>query len=170
MHLTHSPTDLVSYDQSDGRRVHKAHDQSNKAAYAQPFDQSNHTAFAASRDQSGGEVFRRSRDHEKGTWLRAMLERDVIRKTLAGVKHLRIPHIRMTMMQGASAGWPDYLFILPNGRSLWIEFKAPGKKPTKLQKHRMAILAAQGHRCAVVDNPEHGIAVIEAEYEASKRT
>ena len=32
-------------------------------------------------------------------------------------------------------GWPDRLFILPNGGIIWVEFKRPGEKPRKLQDY-----------------------------------
>lgn len=92
----------------------------------------------------------------------AILERDVIRKTFAAVRDLPIEKIRMSMMQGVASGWPDYLVVLPGGRSLWIEFKRPGAKPTKLQAHRMALLAALGHACIVVDDAKAGAAAIRA--------
>lgn len=98
-----------------------------------------------------------------------MLERDVIRKTLAAVKPLGIPHIRMAMMNGVTSGWPDYLFLLPGGRTLWIEFKKPGAKPTALQAHRLATLDALGFECAVIDDHEKGAAQIRRAYEAAKK-
>lgn len=93
-----------------------------------------------------------------------MLERDVIRKTLAGVKDLGIAHIRMTFMQGAASGWPDYFFLLPGGKTLWIEFKRPGGKPTALQAYRMAALHALGFRCYVIDDPVRGVQLLRDAY------
>ena len=37
-------------------------------------------------------------------------------------------------------GWPDRIAILPDGTHVWIELKRNGKKPTKLQHHRMNTL------------------------------
>lgn len=31
-------------------------------------------------------------------------------------------------------GWPDRLFIFPNGRICFVEFKAPGKRPSERQQ------------------------------------
>jgi hypothetical protein len=42
-------------------------------------------------------------------------------------------------------GWPDYLILLPGGRSFWIEFKVPGEGPTPLQEQRIAALMDLGH-------------------------
>jgi len=97
-----------------------------------------------------------------------MLERDVIRKTHALIKNLPIERVRMTMMQGASAGWPDYLYMLPNGQSIWIEYKRPGGKPTALQKHRLALLEELGHACAVADDPVEAARLITEAFKAAK--
>jgi hypothetical protein len=42
----------------------------------------------------------------------------------------------------AHRGVPDRLFI-KNGRVLFLEFKAPGKKPTKLQQRELDLLQGQ---------------------------
>lgn len=46
------------------------------------------------------------------------------------------------------AGLPDVLCI-KDGRAAWIEFKQPGKEPTKIQWHRMRELIAAGCPCTV---------------------
>lgn len=89
-----------------------------------------------------------------------MLERDVIRKVIRVAKQLDIPYIRMSFMSGAAAGWPDYCFLLPGGKTLWIEFKATGKKPTALQTVRMAQLHALGFPVYVVDDPMEGVTLL----------
>ncbi len=35
------------------------------------------------------------------------------------------------------AGFPDRLLILKNGKTLWVELKSTGEKPTKLQNFRI---------------------------------
>ncbi len=40
-------------------------------------------------------------------------------------------------------GWPDIVAI-KNGKTIWIEVKAKGKKPEPLQENRMKWMAAQG--------------------------
>ena len=57
-------------------------------------------------------------------------------------------------------GWPDRLFIDPDGWCVWIEFKAPGKKPDPIQQHRMEDLMNRGIPVFVIDNEEIGLAVI----------
>lgn len=54
-------------------------------------------------------------------------------------------HYRMSMARGVRTGRPDDLFLHDNGFSCWVEFKALGKKPTKLQLNEIAELAERGH-------------------------
>jgi hypothetical protein len=46
-------------------------------------------------------------------------------------------HVRMAFRPGVRQGVPDDLFITPNGRHCWVEFKRPGKRPTLLQNARL---------------------------------
>lgn len=55
-------------------------------------------------------------------------------------------------------GWPDRLFVLENGRTMFIEFKAKGKKPTELQKVRHQLLRNFGHQVEVCDDVDGAIA------------
>ena len=56
-------------------------------------------------------------------------------------------------------GVPDRIFIRC-GRVVFIEFKAAGKKPTKLQNHIIAQLEEQEVEVYVVDSIEDGIRVL----------
>ena len=89
-----------------------------------------------------------------------MLERDIIRRVVSRAKTRGIQPIRMAMMGGVSAGWPDYLFIGTRGRSVWVEFKAPGKKPTPLQQHRIDDLRRRGQVVFVADSVDAGIVAL----------
>lgn len=53
-----------------------------------------------------------------------------------------------------NAGVPDRLVCLPGGRIIFVELKAPGKKPTALQivKHRE--LQRLGFKVLVIDSKE----------------
>jgi hypothetical protein len=64
---------------------------------------------------------------------KAMLEADVRdpSKKLA-IKH-GVRHKRMHFGYGAAGGWPDDLFLFPDGHHWWVEFKRPGGKATGLQ-------------------------------------
>jgi hypothetical protein len=60
--------------------------------------------------------------------------------------------------QGAmgNAGWPDRMFLGPDARVLFIEFKAPGRKPTLKQAARISSLKSLGFEVEVVDNIQVG--------------
>lgn len=82
---------------------------------------------------------------------------------------IRESHIEKTVCRRATAhgwlvhpkagsgtkGWPDRTFTKP-GRLVFIEFKAPGKKPTKLQAHTHEKLKKQGYEVYVIDSIEDG--------------
>jgi hypothetical protein len=54
----------------------------------------------------------------------------------------------------ANKGVPDRVFWLPGGRSLVVEFKAPGKRPTALQKTLLDCLKDAGYWACAVDDFE----------------
>lgn len=58
-----------------------------------------------------------------------------------------------------SNGLPDRQFLF-SGRVFFIEFKAPGKKPTPLQSLRHEELASRGFDVYVVDDVTFGKALI----------
>jgi len=58
-------------------------------------------------------------------------------------------------------GVPDRLLIRA-GRVIAVEFKAPGKVPTKLQEHRHAQLQAAGLDVFVIDNVDDFQRITEA--------
>ena len=39
-----------------------------------------------------------------------------------------------------TSGWPDRIVILPDGKVGFVEVKAPGKEPRKLQTHRLRLM------------------------------
>ena len=53
-----------------------------------------------------------------------------------------------------TAGVPDRLVLLPKGKSAFVETKAPGRKPRRLQEVRHAQLRDLGHPVYVVDHPD----------------
>lgn len=60
--------------------------------------------------------------------------------------------VRKVAWQGRR-GAPDRLLILP-GRVIWVELKAPGKKPTALQWREIRRLQQAGQRVLVIDSIE----------------
>lgn len=53
-----------------------------------------------------------------------------------------------------STGYPDRVVMLPGGRIYWVELKAPGKKPTKLQTEMHEKLRKLGQVVLVIDSKE----------------
>ena len=54
----------------------------------------------------------------------------------------------------AMTGYPDRLCMLPGGVTFWVELKAPGKKPRRVQELRHKQLAGLGQSVHVADSPE----------------
>lgn len=53
-----------------------------------------------------------------------------------------------------NSGVPDRIVIMPGGRIVFVELKAPGKKPTELQKYQQERLRALGCDVRVIDSRE----------------
>jgi len=51
-------------------------------------------------------------------------------------------------------GMPDRLVLMPNGKCGFVEVKAPGKKPRKLQIARHEMLRRLGFKIYTLDDPE----------------
>ena len=52
------------------------------------------------------------------------------------------------------SGMPDRICTLPNGKVVWVEVKAKGEKPRKLQIYRHTKLREAGQVVEVVDSKE----------------
>lgn len=76
-------------------------------------------------------------------------------------KEIGYLHFRMSFRIGVRQACPDDLFISPQGVPVFIEFKAPGKEPTKLQQHRLKELRLQKVCAVACDNVEWGKAVLD---------
>lgn len=57
-------------------------------------------------------------------------------------------------------GVPDRIVLLPGGRIVFVELKAPGKKPTALQAKIHDRLRALGFEVRVIDSLEDARAVV----------
>lgn len=79
-----------------------------------------------------------------------MLEKQIERKLTEEVKKLN----GMCLKQTSLAGIPDRLILLPGGKMAFVELKAPGEKPRKLQQVRIKQLRKMGFMCFVVDGLE----------------
>ena len=79
-----------------------------------------------------------------------MLEKQIERKLTEKVKKLN----GMCLKQTSLAGIPDRLVLMPGGKMAFVELKAPGEKPRKLQQVRIKQLRKMGFMCFVVDGLE----------------
>jgi len=61
--------------------------------------------------------------------LESKIEKDVVK----WAETVNILVVKMNLL--GRRGWPDRLFVLPNGGILWVEFKRPGKTPEDLQDY-----------------------------------
>ena len=84
-----------------------------------------------------------------------MLERTIENKVCKWAKDNEFMVIKFTPK--GERGWPDRIFISPSGVHIWIEFKAPGKKPRPLQCYRMSCLVSQGVLTDWFDCPNKAI-------------
>lgn len=84
-------------------------------------------------------------------------EKDIDEGLKAVARGLGVLSVKLTTLGArGTSGWPDRLFILPGGRVLWMELKAPGRKPTKLQESRIRQLRERGHSVWLVDSVDAG--------------
>jgi hypothetical protein len=51
-------------------------------------------------------------------------------------------------------GKPDRLILMPDGLTVFVELKAPGKRPSKLQRYWLEKLSALGFDARVIDTLE----------------
>lgn len=81
-----------------------------------------------------------------------MLERDVERALVQRVKALGGTCEKFTSQTKRSV--PDRIVTLPGGRIIFVEVKAPGKKPTELQHRDHERRRALGCDVRVIDSME----------------
>lgn len=60
--------------------------------------------------------------------------------------------VRLALMPGVKAGWPDTIILGPAGVAVWVELKAPGKKPSRRQLERISDLHKLGHHATWSDS------------------
>lgn len=88
------------------------------------------------------------------------------------IKHaysLGITVIRLFFGPGITTGWPDVLFLIPGGRPLFIEFKAPEEVPTKKQYKKINDLREAGYAVGWSDDIEEASLMIDKAFKRSKR-
>lgn len=80
------------------------------------------------------------------------------------LKLLKIPHFKNFATLGSKRGVSDIIGVLPkNGRALFLELKAPGKRPTPDQVQFLTEMAAAGALAFWADNARDVVARLAAE-------
>ena len=79
-----------------------------------------------------------------------MRERTLERKLKQSVANMG--GLALKFVSPGMAGVPDRLLLFPEGKIAFVEMKAPGKHPTKLQNLRHEQLRNLGFRVYVVDS------------------
>lgn len=81
-----------------------------------------------------------------------MLESQIESRLVQAVKAKGGLAIKLNPM--SLAGIPDRLVLLPGGRIVFVELKAPGKKPRRVQEVRHNQLRSLGFEVLVIDSVE----------------
>jgi hypothetical protein len=70
----------------------------------------------------------------------------------------------ITLKIEAKKGWPDRIVIKPNGVVMFVEFKAPGRKPNPLQAYVLQMLRQQRVKAYWVSSLKEFKFIYEKEY------
>lgn len=89
-----------------------------------------------------------------------MTEKDIEKKLTIAVREEG--GICPKFVSPGTNGMPDRLVLLPDGHMAFVELKAPGERPRKIQLRRHAKLRALGYKVYVVDGVEQIPEVIQA--------
>lgn len=81
-----------------------------------------------------------------------MREREIENKLVDAVKAQG--GVCWKFVSPSTAGVPDRIILMPMGRIAFVEIKAPGERPRKLQLARHRLLRRLGFKTYVLDNPE----------------
>lgn len=81
-----------------------------------------------------------------------MREREIEKKLVDAVKTQG--GVCWKFISPGTAGVPDRIILMPTGRIAFVEVKAPGESPRKLQLARHRLLRRLGFKTFVLDNPE----------------
>ena len=81
-----------------------------------------------------------------------MRENEIEAKLVAAVK--AAGGVCWKFVSPGTAGVPDRIILMPMGRIAFVEVKAPGESPRKLQLARHRFLRLLGFKTFVLDNPE----------------
>ena len=80
-----------------------------------------------------------------------MREKEIEQKLVKAVKEKG--GVCPKLVSPGTNGMPDRMVLLPAGRIVFVEVKAPGQKPRPLQERRHSQLRALGFEVLVLDDP-----------------
>jgi len=66
----------------------------------------------------------------------------------------RVGGICLKYSNANMVGYPDRVICLHGGKTVWVELKSRGKKPTKIQTIRQNELVSLGHEVHTIDNKQ----------------
>lgn len=89
-----------------------------------------------------------------------MREKSIEEKLVAAVK--AVGGVCWKFTSPGTAGFPDRIVLMPQGRIAFVEVKAPGKTPRPLQKLRIKTLQRLGFKAFVLDSPQQIGGIIDA--------
>lgn len=78
------------------------------------------------------------------------------------VRECRLRGFACLKITPAQPGVPDRLILTRGGGHLFVEVKAPGRRPREAQRHWHARLVDMGHEVRVVDHPAQARALVAA--------
>lgn len=81
-----------------------------------------------------------------------MRERDIEKYLVDKIKNVGGKAYKF--ISPGNAGVPDRLVLLPGGKIIFVELKAPGKEPTPLQLVQHRRIQNLGFRVLVIDNKQ----------------
>lgn len=78
------------------------------------------------------------------------------------VRECRLRGLACLKLTPSSPGVPDRIIAAPGGAHLFVEVKAPGRRPREAQRHWHTRLTDMGHEVCVVDHPAQARALVAA--------
>lgn len=78
------------------------------------------------------------------------------------VRECRLRGLCCLKLTPSSPGVPDRVIVASGGVHVFVEVKAPGRRPRAAQRRWHAVLADLGHRVCVVDHPAEARALVAA--------
>lgn len=88
-----------------------------------------------------------------------MLEKTIEKKIIDYARKCGILSYKLNSV--SCRGLPDRMFLLPEGKVHFIEFKRKGKKPTDLQSLKIKELLDLGFLVEIIDDLNQGLKVVE---------